>query len=67
MKRREFMAVIGGAVPWSLMARAQPTVRVIGFLGLGFRFGYDTRLDGFRSGLKEHGYVEGQNLAIEIS
>ncbi len=66
MRRRDFITLIGGAAAWPIAGRAQPTMRVIGFLGLGSSSGYDTRLDGFRSGLKETGYVEGQNLAIEF-
>ena len=65
MKRREFIALFGGtAAAWSLAARAQQsTIPVIGVLQIGTPTSYD--LSGFRQGLKEAGYVEGQNLRIE--
>ena len=65
MKRREFIALFGGtAATWSLAARAQQsTIPVIGVLQIGTPTSYD--LSGFRQGLKEAGYVEGQNLRIE--
>jgi putative ABC transport system substrate-binding protein len=67
MQRREFISLLGGwAATWPLPARAQrPTVPVIGFLGSDSPDLYTDRLRAFRQGLKETGYVEGQNLAIE--
>jgi putative ABC transport system substrate-binding protein len=65
MKRREFITLFGGAAAaWPLAAHAQqPMIPVIGLLQIGTPSGYD--LSGFREGLKDAGYVEGQNLAIE--
>lgn len=65
MKRREFITLLGGAAAgWPLAASAQQPERpVIGLLLIGTPSSYD--LSGFRQGLKDAGYVEGQNLAIE--
>ena len=67
MRRRDFIkGIVGSAAAWPLVARAQQTaVPVIGFLGTSSPNLYAIRLDVFREGLKEAGYVEGQNVAIE--
>ena len=67
MKRREFITLIGGAVAWSLAARAQQAGNIprIGFLRVGpppAAF-----IDGFRQGLREQGLVEDQHFVIEYS
>jgi ABC-type uncharacterized transport system substrate-binding protein len=67
MRRREFIAFIGGAaVSWPLIARAQQlAIPVIGFLDPRSLEGVTNRLRGFRQGLKETGYIEGENVTIE--
>src|SRR5271169_4973454 len=67
MRRRDLIAMIGGvAAAWPLAARAQQTsAPLIGFLGSTSPETYALRLRAFREGLKEAGYVQGQNVAIE--
>jgi putative tryptophan/tyrosine transport system substrate-binding protein len=64
MNRRDFITLLGGAVAWPIAARAQQTARVV-------RLGYlaparlPNLIEALLAGLRDLGYVEGQNLAIE--
>jgi len=67
MRRREFIAGLGGAAAWPVLARAQrPALPVIGFVNSGSPGGYAPYVAAFRQGLQTTGYVEGQNVAIEF-
>jgi putative tryptophan/tyrosine transport system substrate-binding protein len=70
MRRRDFITALGGlaATGWPLAARAQQTSRAarIGFLGVSTPSGVEARLRRFRAGLRDLGYVEGQNIFIDF-
>ena len=67
MRRRQFLGLVGGAsISWPLMGHAQQTtLPVVGFLNSASADGYASMAAAFRQGLKETGYVEGNNVAIE--
>ncbi len=67
MTRRDFVALLGGvAATWSLAARAQQAVPVIGFLGSQSPGPIARSLSALQEGLKETGYIVGQNVTIEF-
>ena len=66
ISRREFITLLGGAsAAWPLAARAQqPTMPVVGFLGAEFASTNRHFFDAFRDGMREHGYIDGQNVTL---
>jgi putative tryptophan/tyrosine transport system substrate-binding protein len=66
IRRREAIALLGGAAAWPLAARAQQgAMPVVGFLEIRSPEAITERLRAFRQGLRETGYVEGENMAID--
>src|SRR5262245_15429130 len=66
MRRRDFISLLGGAAAvWPVAARAQAAKPVIGFLGSAPPATFATRIEGFRQGLRDFGYVDGTNITIE--
>jgi putative tryptophan/tyrosine transport system substrate-binding protein len=65
MRRRDFIAGLGGATVWPLAARAQQPVPAVGYLYAGSRSRNPISELAFRKGLREMGFVEGQNVTIE--
>jgi putative tryptophan/tyrosine transport system substrate-binding protein len=67
IQRREFITTIGGAAAWPLVARAQqPVMPVIGFLSAREPEESAHLVEAYRRALKEGGFIEGQNVAIEF-
>jgi putative tryptophan/tyrosine transport system substrate-binding protein len=66
MRRREFITLLGGTAAWPLAARAQQqAIPVVGVVGGGSADVFAPQVAGFRKGLNETGFVEGQNVTVE--
>jgi ABC-type uncharacterized transport system substrate-binding protein len=65
MRRRDFITLLGGAAVWPAVARAQPTLPVIGYIDSGAPDVNAHLVAAFRQGLQEAGYVEGKSVAVE--
>jgi putative tryptophan/tyrosine transport system substrate-binding protein len=66
VKRRDFITLLGGAAAWPLAARGQqPTMPAVGFLGSSSAAEWLPFVNAFQRGLKETGYIEGENFTIE--
>ena len=65
MRRRDFIAGAGVAVAWPFVATAQQSNPVVGFLGSETPELWAERLEAFRRGLSETGFVDGRNVTIE--
>ena len=66
MRRRTFLAFTATmATAWPLAARSQQMIPLIGFLGGADPVGYAVPIEALRAGLRDHGYVEGENIRIE--
>jgi len=68
MKRREFLALLGGTAAWPIMGHAQTLHKIprIGMISSGNRATYGRHVEAFRERLKELGYVERQTIALEV-
>jgi len=64
LRRREFISLLGGAAAWPLAARAQQKP-VIGFLNSGSADAYPDRITAFHEGLRQLGYIEGENVLVD--
>jgi putative tryptophan/tyrosine transport system substrate-binding protein len=65
VRRREFIAGLGGAAVWPVVARAQQPMPVVGWVSVGSPDASAPFVAGFQKGLSQTGYVEGQNVAVE--
>jgi putative ABC transport system substrate-binding protein len=68
MRRREFIALVGGTAAWPLAGGAQTSSKLprVGYVGGGSRNDASPRFEAFRQGLKDLGYVDGQTIALEL-
>src|SRR5262245_56537236 len=65
MRRREFITLMGGTAAWPMSVRAQqPAIPLVGFLNSASPQAFSDRLRAFHNGLKETGFVEGENVTV---
>jgi putative tryptophan/tyrosine transport system substrate-binding protein len=64
MRRREFIAFLSGVATWPLVARAQQPMPCVAFVGAESASTNRNFFDAFRQGMREHGYVDGQNITL---
>jgi len=65
LRRRDFIALLGGAAGWPLAARAQQPSSLVGVLHSGSFTTFAPLINAFRRGLQEGGFIEGQNVTLE--
>jgi putative tryptophan/tyrosine transport system substrate-binding protein len=65
MRRREFIALLGGVAAWASLAHAQEPRKAVGFLASGSSDAFPRWLPAFVQGLKDSGFIEGNNINIE--
>ena len=66
MRRRDFIACVGGAIAWPVATFAEQAAKVYRILWVSTASQPDPFLEGFREGLRARGYVEGKNVAFEL-
>ena len=66
MRRRAFIAALGSAAAWPILARAQGSMPVVAFIDSGDSNGHASYVAAFRKGLNETGFVDGSNVTIEV-
>jgi putative ABC transport system substrate-binding protein len=66
VRRRAFIALLGGAAAWPLVVRAQPKIATVGFLGTGSVATQNSWFEAFAKRLNELGWIEGRTVAIEV-
>jgi len=66
MRRREFIRLASGAAIWPIVARAQLAMPMIGFLNGQSAVNYELYVTSFKDGLKEQGYIVGENVSIKF-
>jgi len=66
MRRREFITLLGGAIAWPLVARAQQKSVNIGLMGAGAADTSALLIEALKQGLRENGLIEGKDYVLEL-